>query len=457
MAVEGPEDLALILSSLALIPTQQTQPPPPEPDCLAFNPPRDKAWLRDTFDRIPRYLFRVSTPTSDGTTDDVWARSRVTKHSRRRAYTRDLMSMDESTAANMLNLHLRWKHDPEDNLVSWSSSLMFAIQYIIYRHKTDRPNPALSDLQLYIIDTSKFEKGVFLRDIDLIDAFSAFDDGLDSFGDLRRRKHASHAGSFYFGEYLSQDSLRIEGRCKAVSADKIVNSGLYSLRPEFQASMAGASSSWANEVIRLREVFFANQGNNRVPATAQQLKEAVRIADEFGTAWRIPVAAHLLALQPRDCKQEAMLEVFRHTPFRTRALANEDINDLSQPGRPLVASSNSQLPEVQLADEILKSILLDIMAKRVTLNIRSAVSSIKRATDRLKSLKQAIGPDEELEGSEPLNSPVRSLAEYDPMVKGLGEILAEVEKCFRQLQITAPQPGVRDDDSDKGVQTKGKH
>lgn len=39
------------------------------------------------------------------------------------------------------------------------------------------------------------------------------------------------AGSFYFGEYLSQGALDIEDKCQLVSAEAIINQGLIKLQP----------------------------------------------------------------------------------------------------------------------------------------------------------------------------------------------------------------------------------
>ena len=105
-----------------------------EPEYLPFDPTGNKAWLREKFDEIPRYLFRVSTPKSDGTTDICWVKSKDARHDF--AYRRvDVpASARHRHVASMLNRHLRWcgKSTESDNFVSWTSSLLFALQYIFY-------------------------------------------------------------------------------------------------------------------------------------------------------------------------------------------------------------------------------------------------------------------------------------------------------------------------------------
>ncbi|KAI9645516.1 hypothetical protein NHQ30_006258 [Ciborinia camelliae] len=48
---------------------------PVTPEYLLFNPSGDKIRLRQQFDDIPRYLFRVSTPESGCTIDEFWVKS----------------------------------------------------------------------------------------------------------------------------------------------------------------------------------------------------------------------------------------------------------------------------------------------------------------------------------------------------------------------------------------------
>ena len=176
-----------------------------EPEYLLFNPTGDKLWLREKFDGIPRYLFRVFTPNSDGTTDRFWVKSKDAKYSS--ADSR----VDNQRVASMLNRHLRWrgKDEDPDNWVSWTSSLLFALQYIFYRHIDSRDGSSLDRIYLCVVDTVSFPKGVFLRDMDLIDAYRSFDTNLLDLEGLRRTKHRHFAGSFYFGEYLSQGLSRI--------------------------------------------------------------------------------------------------------------------------------------------------------------------------------------------------------------------------------------------------------
>lgn len=231
------------------------------PDCLPFNPGGEKSWLRAAFNDVPRYLFRVSTPKSRGRTDKIWTRSMDVTNNIPNARL-DIFARDnEQEVADMLNRHLRWWKGGEDNLVSWTSSLLFALVYVFHLHASMTDGSDFEDISLCVVDTTFFPPGVFLRDLDLIRAFRTFDEKLDDFGDLRLKKRG---GLLYFGEYLSQGALRIEDKCRIVSAQKMIDQGLYDLQPRFREFAAWPKAwqpSWANPVLELREEFYREPGD----------------------------------------------------------------------------------------------------------------------------------------------------------------------------------------------------
>ncbi|KAI4191610.1 MAG: hypothetical protein LQ346_004710 [Caloplaca aetnensis] len=289
-----------------------------EPEYLLFDPTGSRAWLKETFDGIPRYLFRVTTPKSDGTTDRFWVKSRNAVHERGN-YNDDIFRWHHDSAwhhnrtiSSMLNSHLQWKPSDTDNFVSWTNSLLFAFQYIFFRCAKDNLN--MEDIFLCIIDTTSFPKGVFMKDLDLIQAYSAHDPSLARFGDLRSRKHAVLTGSFYFGEYLSQGALRVDENCSIVSAHDIIEQGLFRLQPEFEISYLAREPKWANEVIRLREPFYGEIAQVP-PVTLEELEAALAIAQLFGGRWGLPMAANLLGLRPRGAHDEAVLRAFSRNNF----------------------------------------------------------------------------------------------------------------------------------------------
>lgn len=50
---------------------------PENSEHLLFRPQADSRLAPSAFDRIPRYLFRVASPKSAGTTNETWVRSEL--------------------------------------------------------------------------------------------------------------------------------------------------------------------------------------------------------------------------------------------------------------------------------------------------------------------------------------------------------------------------------------------
>ena len=298
-----PEDLTEELQALNFI----------EPEYLLFNPTGDKAWLRTKFDDVPRYLFRVSTPKSDGTTNRIWVKSKDATHSRENSR---MDVLQNQLVANMLNRHLRWwgKSRDFDNFVSWTSSLLFALQYIFYRHTRPDDRSSLDRIYLCIIDTLRFPRGTFLRDMDLISAYCLLDTDLKHLERLRKRKHSKFTGSYYFGEYLSQGPLKVENKCRLVSAQAMIDGGLFNLEPKFKESVSAQKPEWANKVIEFREAFYQSTLKPQT-GTQERLEAAIKIAQLFGPSWRLPMAANLIGLVPHRSEGREFLQVFTGDSF----------------------------------------------------------------------------------------------------------------------------------------------
>lgn len=275
-------------------------------DCLLFTPHKGEEWLESTFYQVPQYLFRVSFHgKSDGETNKTWAKSKDAKENRPGRET-SILDGDRAEMADMLNRHLRWKGGSPSNLLSWTSSLLFALQYVFFRHRED--HVALEDITIFVIDTTKLPKGAFLRDLDLISVFKESHDGLCALENLRTR-HANTSAFLrccYFGEYLSQGALRIEGSCGSTTANELIDKGLFYLRAEFRDSLKPRSKDdqgWAKRVLKLRECFGqVDVEDEKKEDLELQVALAFGIGKLFGPGWEPPIAASLLGLRHRSMK-----------------------------------------------------------------------------------------------------------------------------------------------------------
>lgn len=285
-----------------------TIPPPllfqPDPFRLSLMPS-----IRDG--NIPRFLFRVHTPDSYGQTSLSAVMPQAVIRNGVNA-TQDIFTWDRKAAANLLNIQLRWWQYEESSacsLVCWTSSLLFALQYGLHRARQDNPDGYdPSDITLLLIDTRSMPDGVFVKDLDLIDAFAKYSDPMlkENLSYLQQLRQGSRG--YYFGEYLSQGYLGIDGICSQATMQDLIGSGLFELMPEFEDQASW--NLWANRVIQLRDRFRGGT-IGITPSHHYEVRRAILIAETcFPGRWALPTAVMLLSLKPRMNKDRVILDAF---------------------------------------------------------------------------------------------------------------------------------------------------
>ncbi|KXH69608.1 hypothetical protein CSAL01_12759 [Colletotrichum salicis] len=290
-----------------------------EADCLPFQPTQEMKRTLETLDDTPRYLFRIFSPKSCGITDKTWTKSMDARYAAADCKTDIFLRVDKHKVAGMIYSHLNWLESPSDNLVSWTTSLLFALVYVFHLRANARNASTFANIFLCIVDTTCFPQRVFLRDMDLIRAYKPFNLGLKDFEVLRSRNQ----GQFYFGEYLSQGALRIEDKCEVVSAQAIIDQNLYGLLPElenFAQWKAQLRPPWAKPVVKLREKFFTEIAE-RQGISRDGLRMAINISNLFGQRWRMPMAINLIALSPHRSDDTDILLSLRNFTARERGVA----------------------------------------------------------------------------------------------------------------------------------------
>jgi hypothetical protein len=187
-----------------------------------------------------------------------------------------------------------------DNLMSWSSSLLFVIQYAIWRCHKRRCDHA--EVEICMIDTRKFPRGQFARDKSLLRAYreaSELDEKMRSFFNFRLEN------AYYDnGEYLSQGVLHHTGRPSVVSLAQLIQAGLYDLYPEF--ADPAANDSWTKRVGFLRSGWFIEH-----TTTQLDIQRAVEMARAcFKSFDASDVALLLLSFKNRKLRAPATKESF---------------------------------------------------------------------------------------------------------------------------------------------------
>jgi hypothetical protein len=257
---------------------------------------------------VPCYLFRVYTEDSDGHTDGDWVMSRDHVEGNHHTPTITPNVLESATTppppketARLIRGRLKWQHLEKDNLMSWTSSLLFAIQYVFHKHAFSRGSLAFEDINILVVDTAGFPADSFIRDMDLINAYCTYDAELENFRNLRTEKLRG-GEEFYFGEFLSQGALAIGGsdgggrRSKIVSARSMIDARLLELRFAFQQSHDDPKEGWPRKVLELRADFITNPPSRTV--SRRRIGLACETGRLFGREFRLPVAIQLAAICP---------------------------------------------------------------------------------------------------------------------------------------------------------------
>lgn len=419
------------------------------PDYVPFHLTRD-----EESEVTPDFLYHVydnelnteSWLESSGKTDNQWVKSQDAVEDEKKGvdenhpehHTVDIFQRrDARKVAKGLNEHVRWWTctSGKNNLVSWTPSLLFAIIYAIHRVNELGRDPR--QISLCVVDTHKLEllgcpPETFVKDLDL---FKAFKDKLEnqeevterhelkdgetwertwkwSAGGLPnmitfRRQSANHAGGFkdaeyfqadngnYFGEYLSQGRLKIEGASIIIPFGTIMNDSKswYCLHPFFEAlkeknparleekyellktymERSGGPKRkvrWARGTMMCKDIFYPLATADKEPTTTEDIDAVDEIISNLEPRWKPVLAASLLALRPRQDNEGILLNAFHDKFLSKRTFSNGykswifaytlldanggDISSLTLRGTP-----DDKLPEVKLFHDIAEAVIRD--------------------------------------------------------------------------------------------------
>ncbi|QGI66374.1 hypothetical protein CEK27_010345 [Fusarium fujikuroi] len=218
-----------------------------------FQPMEDSVTKPPT--QTPRYLFRAWDNNSTGINGEDVIASILSKDDNENRHKADIFSMDYRQASDMLHQHLDKGllfSRVTDNLVSWSSSLMFVIQCANHRFYKMRDSQQ-DDVYICAVDTTKFPRGQFARDSWLVKSFR---NGKLTSEEMRIRNLRLDWRGFDNGEYLSQGVLHIKERSCTLSLRGLKNAGLWDLYPEFNINDVkhdpDVRTQWISYVKELR-------------------------------------------------------------------------------------------------------------------------------------------------------------------------------------------------------------
>jgi hypothetical protein len=281
-----------------------------------FYPPTSSNSDRLRFEDVPQYLFRTSDATILG--DDNVITSIASNTNPKEDIQKDLLLLENDHAAKVLHSQLSkycFGSRVSTNLVSWTSSLLFAIQYAVYRQQYRQCDA--SKIKICAVDTTKFPRGQFARDTWLIEAYKSDywqQDDVQKFFKFRLG-----FDEYYNGEYLSQGVLNIANRSCMMSLQELAKAGLFKLYPEFTDKEG--KEKLANRAIELRRVWSEERGTSEEEITLA-LRVAHKCFPQFPPA---EIATALLALQDRKLSgKQPILEFLQHEVYYGRLTSSRN-------------------------------------------------------------------------------------------------------------------------------------
>ncbi|KAF5975166.1 hypothetical protein FBULB1_7522 [Fusarium bulbicola] len=288
------------------------------------------------YDHIPTYLFRLYEPGSSGSSSvrEVTTPVFATASNENCSDRTNLLELPPEEATKKLYHHL--------------FSLLFVLQYGLFRNTKVNKTP-FSEIQLIMIDTREFPKQTFVRDLDMLEHFHPYVSDLASTIPGNKtfppptRSHvlelrSKRQGSMYFGEYLSQGRLDIQGRCSQVSMQRLIDTGLFTLCP----LSINDGTRWAIPVCDIRNNFLSTQTTDLKKVRTAIAMALVGVGDQFA----FPFAVMLLALQCREATDPRILNEF-HSMFTDQELNVVDLKyDLE----------SERLPELKQFKELMEAI-----------------------------------------------------------------------------------------------------
>lgn len=313
-----------------------------------FCPPPSLATKFANNDTVPPYLFRTFDTKSSGRNDGSVIASIASVLGSHESSRIDILTLPQARATDLLHEHLTKKcfsGDESDNLMSWTSSLLFAIQYAIWRSEIGQSSTA--NVKICVVDTRKFPRGQFVQDICLL---KAYHETARHMGDPARDFFNFRLGrdEYYNGEYLSQGAVHLKDRSCTVSLNELIQAGLFQLYPDFAA--AGSGRQWTNRVRELRQNWSIEQRT-----TDQEIRHALCVARTcFPQLDTNDMASLLLSFK---CRTLTKGRPHSYGLFRNDAHANQnepnDLGFLRKP-RPTWADKPDEVCRYWIAAEAVK-------------------------------------------------------------------------------------------------------
>lgn len=185
----------------------------------------------------------------------------------------------------MLENHFLWSGSADDQFISWTSSLLWALQHAIRKDFQGD-----TDVQICVLDTNKIETGSFFSASDLLRIYRVPDEG-------------KLAHRYYNTEYLYHGGLLVHGSSSTVSLNLLREYGLFSLLPELD------DPRYKPLLCRTVENLRVNMVSIPCPVAPIEGRRALQLASLFGKEFMMPAMVALLSLRRRALDDAEFLKL----------------------------------------------------------------------------------------------------------------------------------------------------
>lgn len=190
-------------------------------------------------------------------------------------YVNRLTDLQSQHAKRMLENHLLWSGLADDQFISWTSSLLWALQHAIRKDFQGD-----TDVQICVLDTSKIQTGSFFSASELLRIYRVPDEG-------------KLAHRYYNAEYLYHGGLFVYGSSSTVSFSTLRECGLFSLLPELDDPRYKPLLCRTVQYLRVTMVSVLR------PVAPIEGRTALQLASLFGKKLIMPMMVALLSLRCR--------------------------------------------------------------------------------------------------------------------------------------------------------------
>lgn len=267
------------------------------PSKWRFQPQGDLQILESKFAHVPPFLFRTYFLAPHSNSSHNFVRSAAIWTGRNDG---DLLGRDMEMAKCMLEKHLLRRASTEDNLISWTDSIVVAIDQAICKLRSDTRVVA-ANIRVCVVDTRRVDHGIFLPANALMDALLVPNEG-----NFKRQNYDS--------EYVSQGELDIRGKSSATTLHELLERGLYKAFPPF--NLHGTSPKKPS-FVRARDLYKAFQETDWLyEYPVQHIHWAKKIASSlFNAEWaQEAIQRAFLSLMPyyshNECHEDAKIPYF---------------------------------------------------------------------------------------------------------------------------------------------------